>query len=81
MYGQWCGDLLRATKTCHRGAEDLEEGGCLSRSSGRRQAMRKVRTISAAGRLQDGWGSNQPAGLLPDIRTRPAIMRNMPLWN
>ena len=70
-------DLLRAVEPCRRGTKDLEEGGCLSRLSGWRKAVRKMRAIPAAGRLQDGRGFNQPAGLLPDLRTGPAIMRRM----
>jgi hypothetical protein len=54
MYGQWRGDLVRAAKPSYCGAEDLEKSSCLSRSSGRRQAVRKVRAIPTARRLQDG---------------------------
>ena len=52
--GRRRGDLLCVAEPRRRGAEDLEEGGGLPRSSGWRQAMRKVRAISAAGRLQNG---------------------------
>src|SRR5438105_2914982 len=81
MYGQWRGDMLRAAEHCRRGTEDLEEGRCLPRSSGWREAVRKMRAIPAAGRLQDGRGSNQPGGFVSDIRAGSAIISQTRLWN
>lgn len=69
---------FRRANPCQRSAKDLQERGCLSGSRRWRQAERKVRAVPTARRLQDGRGSDQPTGLVPNFHPDPAIMMHAP---
>ena len=57
------------------GSQNLPESGQLPGPSGRRQALRQVRSIPTAKRLQNGRRPDQSARLVPDLYAEPASAR------
>src|SRR5260370_32369459 len=69
---RWCCNNFSGERKAERiSNQDIPEGRQLPGSSGRRQTLRQMRSIPTAERLQGGRRRNQPAGLLPDLRSEP----------